>query len=239
MSKAYLNSPGQVTSGLLSGPAGTLPAPPSTFTGWALDPTNGLRFIQSGQVTSQYGIQSGKVVDPSSGITRVEWGNLGANGLSTAGFKFRANSATGAAVFDSDGLIQSMNAWDAQTSSDWNLTTANTWTAVPNTSITVSFSRQAKILVWAPVLAYLSVTGGGGTLYVTAYMDGVDGNLIRSVPIWDSGNERASGTVVAGSTVVPAGSHTFQLYAQIVDNGTGRTGTVVATSSIFLLQFGG
>jgi hypothetical protein len=151
--------------------------------------------------------------DPN-GVTRVEMGNLLANGISPAQWGFRANDASGNPLFDSLGLISVMASLGAGNGSG--NVSSSTFAGVGGTPVSFSLSRPANML--ALFLGQGSIATEGGAKW---------GNLRANLLGISQSGAMAFGNAVVTEGMawhyVPslaAGSYTWQLDVSSNDNVT-------------------
>jgi len=87
--------------------------------------------------------------------TRVEMGNLGVNGVSSAGWKFRANKSDGTPLFDSDGLIATLTQLvGVSATSTPGVTVTGTVATIDLYSQSFTLTRATNILLLGNVTGY-------------------------------------------------------------------------------------
>jgi hypothetical protein len=172
----------------------------------------------------------------ANGVRRVAQGNLPANGISPAGYKFEVDDASGNPLFDSFGLIAVMKSLGTANNPGGNPTfTTTTPTVIPGVSVSFNLARQVRVLAFAVVTG----TSSGQTGIVDVFLDGVD----QGSPIGGSAQNEMqwgfNGPTVTSSTIfsenLGAGNHTIDLRAYV----SSMPGTfTVQYASLLLFQLG-
>lgn len=188
-------------------------------------------------------------VTDSSGVIRVELGNLAANGISPAQFGFRSNNASGTPIFDSLGLIAVMQLIASSQSQSYisaTLSGPGTGTGISGTGgeVTIAstgnftLSRQANVLLigtcaaagWTttgivPLIApiYIRVPGQANSASGTVHHSGVAGST----------TDPTSATPVQVLTL-PAGTYSASLLWNSV-SGNERLDVYAYNLFVFLL----
>lgn len=146
----------------------------------------------------------------ANGVVRVEQGNLNANGVSGAGYKFRASDASGAPIFDSDGLIAVMQLLGRGDNTSFTTYTTTTPSLISGTAVTFSLSRALRVLVFMVVGGFAAQQTGK----VHIFLDGTDVAAsdpgIQGEIVWGIAGPTVTSMNVYSATL-SAGSHTFDL----------------------------
>lgn len=142
------------------------------------------------------------VTDPNN-VVRAEWGNLAANGVSPAQYGFRANDATGAPIFDSQGLIAVLVHLGFGISTG-GTTTSATPAVLTGTPVTFSLARQSRVFYVIRAVGVSNVTYG----FVDPYIDGV--NQYSGALAFGAGTQAVTSSWSL-SSLLSAGSHTLDL----------------------------
>lgn len=168
--------------------------------------------------------------DGTSPSPRAELGNLPANGISAAGWKFRASDVTGTPVWDSDGLIGVMQvlATASPTGTFPASTAMGTWGTYGSGAASFSVSRPVKILVLCTLA--LNVVGtppaslslGLATDQTVAFDSDADAGSQCNFTVAYSPGAWVNATLFMVRTVA-AGSHTINLMAGTTVNASCST----------------
>jgi hypothetical protein len=173
----------------------------------------------------------------SNGIVRVEEGNLGANGISAAGWKFRANDSSGNPIFDSDGLI-GVSTLLGEASRSWsirNLTGASGSSGISGNggevtlqTVTFALSRQASVLVLGATSGNIAVNAAlgswffSGPMYIKVDTTNGPASGLPAVKTNAALFPVEGGVSVFQNIVLAAGGHTAKLVWNS-QNGTNDT----------------
>ena len=189
-----------------------------------------LQFAGSGAGTSPL------LVVSDGTVRRVEVGNLAVNGVSPAQYGMRVNDASGNPIFDSQGLISVMQAVGGTPQFGSDMWTGNTggYIASPlhGTKVTFTLPRTLRILALTQCEYWMGTTAQFGNLAIM-----IDGSLPASYTPIDVGGVDGFSKNVAPfiwSASLSAGSHTFDLAAQVITGGD----TLSVQTVTFLFQLG-
>jgi hypothetical protein len=172
-------------------------------------------------------------IDPN-GVERVQQGNLTALGGSTAGWKIRANDATGSPVFDSDQVFgdRVMKNLGIATAGSQSFTST---TFAQITGATLSFSVPRTCNLYAPFLCTGRVnTNNGNVGFVRAILDGVTTSGNQNFGVLANFAQTSAGWIFV--TGLAAGSYTLRLEAAV--NATPQTFDAIE-SAVQAFQLGG
>jgi len=180
-----------------------------------LSGTGGLSTASSG---ARWVLNATEFAAYDANFPRVEMGNLAVNGISPAGWKFRANDAAGIPIFDSDGLIKvATQVANVTSTTTGNVVGAATETVIPGTT-TGSFTpaRSTTYLILCTLSGQCQDTGGGAValdagfyFHVNGAGNSIKGALdVKAAPLWG-----AMGTVSLFQVITLAsGTYTVSAY---------------------------
>lgn len=147
-----------------------------------------------------------------NGVRRVASGNLPANGVSPAGFKFEADDQNGNPIFDSFGLIAVANQLGRGDTLSVTGYTTNVPTLIPGATFNFTLARTVRLRV---DFAVWGVASGSAVGQVEVFLDGNSQAAISPGVDAQLMFQNTFGDIKASfwSDHVAGGSHTLDLHA--------------------------
>lgn len=169
------------------------------------------------------------VVKDGNGVTRVEMGNLPANGISPAQFGLRVDDQNNTPIFDSLGLINVMSVLGSFTDNNADSITSTTPVVLDSVSVTFNLSRPANVLAWFMSTAQAKTSTTGFFASARIFFDGT---AHGPTGFWDKANGYTNASI-SHFINLAAGSHTVDFRVS-VDSGITWT-NFQTTLNVFLL----
>lgn len=209
-----------------------------------------MRAIQIGDVglkgnmwLSQTGNQPGQApyqaVTDLAGVTRVEFGNLAANGISPAQYGFRTNDASQVPLFDSLGVIGVMSSLGSNFFPGNQTITSATPVLITQTAVTFTLTRAIRVLIVYSASVSENPTGSGNLSLADLFIDGSNQSAGGNGPAIElQYAPTTNGAVTSTGVYTPSlasGSHTVDLRGST--NGTA--GINVTQAAMLCYRSGG